>query len=129
MGYEVIIEIKRKGETDEIELILVKDITYFDEDDEYSTKVGPGDTVKWQLAENSGLHSLENIEKTDKREESVDVFDNDPHEVDNSVFAATIKSPSLGIGKFSTYAIEFKITSDSKTLKLDPKLIMKVSDQ
>ncbi|MDX1629591.1 MAG: hypothetical protein R3345_12880 [Fulvivirga sp.] len=95
--------------------------------DNLTTGVDPGDTVKWQLDSNSGLSSIEGVQQ---------VTASDPSYNANAVnllsgisstggvYTGTVVSPSPGQGKFENYKIGFKVPNDNNTYWDDPKLQM-----
>ncbi len=94
--------------------------------DQLTTTIDPGDTVKWELDSNSGLTSLNGIKKTVSGDSSFNVNSIDLLEeiTLTSPYSATVVSPSPGKGKFEKYKIGFKVPGDDTIYWDDPTLKM-----
>ena len=93
--------------------------------EDLTTGVDPGDTVIWELDENSGVHSLEGVRKKEDRDpNSADLFAGPPARNTDGRIQARIVGQSPGKGKTLSYDIGFKLTADGETLWIDPKLQM-----
>ena len=120
----------RNGQSKKIRLFCTDGSNNFKNDIE--TGVDANDTIRWQLADNSGLESLVAVERTVKgllklknpNNVALLTVDSVP-EIQPSVFEGTVISESPGLGKFQTYKVGFKVPDDDKIYWEDPKLIMK----
>lgn len=93
--------------------------------DDLTTDVNPGDTVQWELDNNSGLTSIASITKSDasnpKYQNSIDVLAAAPVN-NNGIYSAQVVSPSPGKGKFENYNIGFTIPGSNEVYFDDPKM-------
>lgn len=89
-----------------------------------TTDVDPGDIVKWQLDDDSGLFSLENVVKRNDPG-TVDLLEEQPANTAQNVFTATVKRRGIDGGAIETYDIWYKKERGGKTIKEDPKLKMR----
>lgn len=93
--------------------------------EDLTTEVDPGDTVIWELDENSGLHSLEGVRAKEENDpERTNLFAGAPKRNSDGRIEARIVDQSPGKGKYQSYDIGFKITTDGETMWIDPKLQM-----
>lgn len=89
--------------------------------DNITTDVNPGDTLFWQLDQNSGLSSLDGVRmKTNSQNNLL----NSITQVAPNIFTATVVSTSPGSGKIETYEVGYKVLGGSNILWDDPKLRM-----
>ena len=124
-----IIEASRKGQSFKIRL---KDNNGGNNDTiDIETGVDPNDTVRWQLAEESGLASLEGVYTNNKEEDKPHfgrILESNPTEMTfesgQKYFEGKVKSISPGKGKIQFYMIGFKVPGDDNTYWEDPKLHM-----
>lgn len=128
MPTERIIYVSRRGQSDQLKL---RDNEGNDPgNDDLTTKVDPGDSVVWQLDDNSGLSELtgvRNVEAGDRsyNPQSVNLLTSRPHSRQGK-WEATVVSPSPGKGKFGLYMIGYKVQGSNDELWSDPRLEMKI---
>lgn len=118
------IYVKRNGQSKQLKL---RDSEGNDPgNDQLTTNIDPGDTVKWELDSNSGLTSLNGIKKTVPGDRSYNANSIDllTQITLNSPYSATVISPSPGTGKFEKYKIGFKVPNDDTIYWDDPTLKM-----
>lgn len=124
-----IIYVSRKGNAKKIRLFGSDGSNNFNNDIE--TGVDPNDKVRWKLAVNSNLASLEDVQVTNKhpKDKNADVLLYDIVKIilpnGDYYFEGTVKSVSPGKNKFQTYKVDFKVPKDNTVHSEDPKLIMK----
>ena len=85
--------------------------------DNGSTNVDPGDTVTWNIMNNSGVASITSIVD----DSTLDLFSDDPHAVNSnaaSSWTGTVSS-SAARGTEETYTINYT-TSSGQTCRYDP---------
>ncbi len=123
----VTIYASRKGNSDKLKLrnSLAEDGS---EDSDFKTDVGPGDTIQWELDADSGLQSLEEIEKVIEGDDcyvkgAVDLLDGKPKKSEGGLKGKIVEQ-SPGKGKFEKYKIAFKVPGDDKIFWHDPKIQM-----
>ena len=98
------------------------------EEVDFKTGVDAGDRIQWVLEKDSGLQSLEEIEKVVAGDDcyvegSVELLDGNPRKK-GGVIEGKIVEISPGKGKFEKYKIAFKVPDDSDTYWHDPKIQM-----
>lgn len=98
------------------------------EDVDFKTDVSPGDTIQWVLEKDSGLESLEEIEKVVEGDDcyvkgSVDLLEGKPQKKGEDLKGKIVEQ-SPGKGKFEKYKIAFKVLDDKEIYWHDPKIQM-----
>ncbi|MDX1629341.1 MAG: hypothetical protein R3345_11615 [Fulvivirga sp.] len=82
------------------------------------TGVNTGDTVKWELAENSGIDKINgiNVNETKSGRKSVDIWETKPKNTDSShnTYSGLIKSGLDNSEKFNGYTIKYKTSDGDK---------------
>jgi len=86
-----------------------------------TTLVNTGDTIKWELDENSGLEAIMGIKK---KWLSRQLLKTKPTE-SKGVWTGTVIDVSPGKGKYEKYKIAYKIKNNNSRRWSDPKLQMK----
>ena len=89
--------------------------------DDITTDVSPGDTIIWQLDDNSGLSSLQGVVK--KPDSEYNLLASEPTG-SNNIFTATVSLSSPGRGAIEKYEIGYTVPGNSTVLWDDPKLKM-----
>ncbi len=89
--------------------------------DDLTTFVDPGDTVKWVRDTDSGLSELVKVKKKSGTHQ---LLTGDPAKK-NGVWQGTVKTPSPGRNKKEKYKIEYKVNGSDKNHSDDPVLQMK----
>ncbi len=124
---EIIIYVSRNGNSKQLKLRDSEG--HNPSNDDLTTDVSPGNTIKWVLDSNSGLSSITQVKKVTPADPSyqpnaVTLLTSEPTSVNNEIIAAVVAT-SPGSGKFENYKIGFTIPGDSTEYWDDPRLKMR----
>jgi hypothetical protein len=86
--------------------------------DNGNTVASRGDTITWNIGNNSGVTSITGIIDNS----AVDIFSPDPSLQPNSSSWQGTVNPNLAIPTEEDYTIAFTRTGENETLKYDPKI-------
>ncbi len=87
--------------------------------DNGNTNVDPGDTVTWNIGQNSGVASITGILDNAS---STDIFSPDPTLQPNSSSWQGTVNPSIARGSEETYTINYTRSAGGEPERFDPKL-------